>query len=169
MQYYKSPEGSLIKQLLNGVGFTHPTKTVVELSAAQARQKPAGSPHSVADILAHMNFWQAWTLAAVAGEPRSLPAKAALGWPSVSEVEWTGLVTEFAEGLERAVSYTKDAELLSRPLSPDKVIGFGFEKNTVGSALTEIIAFHNAHHAGQIILLRRTLGVWPPEGGGMTW
>ena len=169
MDYIESPKGTLIRLLLEGVGFTHPAKAVAELSGAQATVKPEGSPHSVADILAHMNFWQDFTLSAIAGEPKSVPAKAALGWPAVSENDWDALVEVFTKGLEQALRYAEDEALLTRPLSPSKKIGFGFEKNTVGSALTEIIAFHNAHHSGQIILLRRMLDAWPPEGGGMTW
>lgn len=169
MDHIESPKGTLIKLLLEGVGFTHPAKAVAELSGAQAMRKPDNSPHSVADILAHMNFWQVFTLAAIAGEPKPVPKKAALGWPAVSEGDWDALVAEFTKGLEQAIRYTEGAELLNRPLSPGKKMGFGFDKNTVGSALTEIIAFHNAHHSGQIILLRRMLDVWPPEGGGMTW
>lgn len=26
---------------------------------------------------------------------------------------------------------------------------------------------HNAYHLGQIVMMRRILGVWPPPGGGM--
>ena len=169
MDTIESPKGKLVKVLLEGVGFTHPAKTVAELSGAQAATKPESSSHSVADILAHMNFWQDFTLSAIRGEPKPVPEKAALGWPAVSEDGWDVLVDDFTKGLEQAVRYTEDAELLKRPFSPSKELGFGFDKNTVGSALTEIIAFHNAHHVGQIILLRRVLNVWPPEGGGMTW
>jgi uncharacterized damage-inducible protein DinB len=32
----------------------------------------------------------------------------------------------------------------------------------------EIIA-HNSYHTGQIALLRRQAGAWPPERGGDTW
>jgi uncharacterized damage-inducible protein DinB len=28
---------------------------------------------------------------------------------------------------------------------------------------------HKSYHLGQIALLRRTLGAWPPPGGGDTW
>ena len=169
MEHFESPTGKLIQHLLKGSGFTHPATAVAELSGAQALSKPAGSPHSVADILAHMNYWQAFTLAAIEGEPKPVPDKAALGWPEVSKQDWSNLVEEFSAGLEQAIGYTEDAALLERPLSPDKELGFGFDRNTVGSALTEIIAAHNAHHTGQIILLRRMLNLWPPEGGGMTW
>jgi len=28
---------------------------------------------------------------------------------------------------------------------------------------------HNSHHLGQIITMRRLLGLWPPPGGTITW
>ncbi|MBI1739487.1 MAG: hypothetical protein HYR57_01185 [Candidatus Koribacter versatilis] len=31
------------------------------------------------------------------------------------------------------------------------------------------IAVHNSYHVGQIALLRRQLGAWPPRRGGDTW
>jgi len=31
------------------------------------------------------------------------------------------------------------------------------------------VATHNAHHLGQVILLRQLLGVWPPPSGSWTW
>ena len=31
------------------------------------------------------------------------------------------------------------------------------------------IANHNAHHLGQVIVLRQMMGQWPPPSGGWTW
>jgi hypothetical protein len=31
------------------------------------------------------------------------------------------------------------------------------------------IRSHNSYHLGQVVLLRRMRGVWPPPGGGLTW
>jgi len=28
---------------------------------------------------------------------------------------------------------------------------------------------HNSYHVGQIAMLRRMFGAWPPRGGGDTW
>ena len=33
----------------------------------------------------------------------------------------------------------------------------------------QVIGTHNSYHAGQIALLRRQAGAWPPERGGDTW
>jgi len=40
--------------------------------------------------------------------------------------------------------------------------------STVHAMLWQI-AMHNSYHAGQIALLRRQAGAWPPERGGDTW
>jgi len=39
---------------------------------------------------------------------------------------------------------------------------------TLEAVLWQMVA-HNSYHAGQIALLRRMLGAWPPTGGGDTW
>jgi uncharacterized damage-inducible protein DinB len=39
---------------------------------------------------------------------------------------------------------------------------------TVTDVLWQMVA-HNSYHTGQIALLRRAFGFWPPPGGGDTW
>lgn len=31
------------------------------------------------------------------------------------------------------------------------------------------VAAHNSYHAGQAVVLRQLLGMWPPPSGGLTW
>jgi len=31
------------------------------------------------------------------------------------------------------------------------------------------MALHTAHHFGQVVTVRQSLGAWPPPGGGDTW
>ena len=38
-----------------------------------------------------------------------------------------------------------------------------------GYTALEVLALHNSYHLGQIVLLRRILGAWPPPSGGDTW
>jgi uncharacterized damage-inducible protein DinB len=45
------------------------------------------------------------------------------------------------------------------------------DKNVAGTleaVLWQMVA-HNSYHVGQIAMIRRTLGAWPPCGGGDTW
>jgi uncharacterized damage-inducible protein DinB len=39
---------------------------------------------------------------------------------------------------------------------------------TLEAVLWQMVA-HNSYHVGQIALMRRALGAWPPRGGGDTW
>ena len=39
---------------------------------------------------------------------------------------------------------------------------------TIRDALTHV-AEHNAHHMGQVVLLRQLIGKWPPPDGSWTW
>jgi hypothetical protein len=163
-----SPSGKLIKHILEGPGFTPLERAISGLTQEQATTKPCDSPHSVADILAHLNFWQRWTLAAIRGEHRPMPAKAADGWVGMTG-SWEGLLGEFLAGLEKAKTLTDDEALLQQPFDSESKIGWGFEKHSIGEAVLDVIAVHNAHHLGQVILLRRMINTWPPEGGGSTW
>jgi uncharacterized damage-inducible protein DinB len=163
-----SPKGAFIKNLLKGPGFTPPERVLSGLTQEQATTKPCDSPHSIADILSHLNFWQSWAMSAVHGEPKPMPATAADGWVAMTG-SWDDLVKEFLAELEKAKTLTDDEAVLQRPFDPDSKIGWGFEKHSIGEVIVDVIAIHNAHHLGQIILLRRMLRAWPPEGGGSTW
>jgi uncharacterized damage-inducible protein DinB len=163
-----SPKGAFIKNLLKGPGFTPPERTLSGIAQEQATTKPCNSPHSIADILAHLHFWQSWALSAIDGNPKPMPKRAAEGWVGLSG-SWDGLVKEFLADLEKAKTLTEDEVLLRKPFDLESKIGWGFEKHSVGEVMVDVIAVHNAHHLGQIILLRRMLGAWPPEGGGSIW
>lgn len=168
MTHYPSPAKSFIQAVLTGAGgFTPPDKTLHDLSAEDANFRLPASPHTIAEIIAHLNYWQTWTLNVVQGEPRLLPEHAADGWPAPQD--WTALKQNFLTGLQTAFDLCEDEALLTRAFSPDVSIGASFDKHTVGSALSEVIALHNAYHLGQVVLLRRMMNDWPPEGAGVTW
>lgn len=163
-----SPKGAFIKHLLKGPGFTPLERALSGVTLEQATTKPCDSPHSVADIVSHLNFWQSWAMSAIRGEHKPMPATAADGWVGMTG-SWDDLVKEFLAGLDKAKTLTKDETLLQQPFDPESKIGWGFEEHSIGEVIVDVIAIHNAHHLGQIILLRRMLGAWPPEGGGSTW
>ena len=39
---------------------------------------------------------------------------------------------------------------------------------TLEAVLWQMVA-HNSYHVGQIAMIRRALGAWPPRGGGDSW
>ncbi len=132
------------------------------ISGAQAARVPAGAPYSVAAVLGHMVFWQDFMLARVEGPPLPEPAHDPEGWPEVTVDTFEDWKRRFFEGLERARTLARDPVVLARVLSKER------EGDTGARELT-VLGVHNAHHLGQVILLRRLAGLWPPPGGGDTW
>lgn len=142
-------------------GFTPFRRALDGLSGEEAVRRPEASPHSVADVLAHMAFWQQRFLRLVDGEePQPVP-HASDGWPSVDADEWPALVERYLAGLERYRQLARDEAVLGRALVEGR-------ERSVGSAIVDYY-MHEAHHLGQVILLRRMIGAWPPPGGGDTW
>jgi uncharacterized damage-inducible protein DinB len=134
-------------------------RALAGLAPERACRAPAGAPYSPAQVLAHMAFWQDWLLAQARGEAPAFPEHAEAGWPTPDEAAWPGLVERFLAGLEEARALARTAAARHRSLP---------RGGTGGRALADL-AVHNAHHLGQIVLLRRLGGDWPPPGGGDTW
>ena len=130
-----------------------------DLSAEQAATRPAGLPHSVAELLTHVNWWLAWMLEVVeTGAAAPYPAHAADTWPAATAADWEHLKSEFYRLLARVDTHTSRPDLQS-PVNHDE---------TLGELLADF-ALHTAHHFGQIITVRQLVGAWPPASGGDTW
>lgn len=130
-----------------------------DLSSDQAAQRAQGLPHSVAELLAHINWWNAWMLEIIeTGAPVPYPQHAALTWPAVGAEGWEHTKNEF---------YTLLARIDTHAARPDLQNPVNHEE-TIGELLADF-ALHTAHHFGQIIAVRQGIGAWPPAGGGDTW
>ena len=141
-----------------------PERALEQLTAADAERRLQGAEHSIAEIVAHMSFWQEWFCRRRQGGADPMPAPAANGWPDVKPGSWPDVRDEFAAGLERAVAL---ADLSDRQITP--AIEFPpLAHYTVGNALVHV-AQHNSHHLGQAILLRQLMSLWPPPAGSWTW
>lgn len=129
------------------------------LSAADAVRVPVGHPHSVAAIVGHLHFWEAWILARLRGETPAWPEHASVGWPEVSEDAWEGVKGAFLGDLNALQNLTRDPEVCRRRTKDGR---------TVAESLLGF-ATHNVYHLGQIVTVRQALGLWPPPSGGDTW
>ena len=142
-----------------------PAQMLSDLSEGDASAKPGRAPHSIAEIVAHLQFWQSWFLKRCQGVPEPMVTTASLGWPSVPDGGWAAIRDAFLAGSQEANALS--AGDLTRSITP--AIEFpAMAAYTVSDALTHI-AVHNAHHLGQVVLLRQMLGVWPPPSGSWTW
>jgi uncharacterized damage-inducible protein DinB len=151
--------------LTSPIAYLAPEKALEGLSAGDAERRVPGTPHSVAQIVAHLAFWQDWFYARCLGRPMPMVSSAAAGWPAVPAGSWPDVRSRFVDRLQQLAALA-DADA-TRPVVPP--IEFPpLAKYTVGDALVHV-ATHNGHHLGQVIVLRQLLGAWPPPAGSWTW
>ncbi|MBX5463986.1 MAG: DinB family protein [Clostridia bacterium] len=138
-----------------------PEVALEALGTAAAGRRPEGAPYTVHQLLGHLIFWLDFALAQLRGEEPQQPAHAEEGWPfppaPPSQEELDGAVAHFLATLGEVNRYL--------PRWQEPVRG---SRRLVGELLTDL-AIHNSYHLGQIVLLRRQIGDWPPPSGGDTW
>ncbi|HUG39802.1 MAG TPA: DinB family protein [Longimicrobiales bacterium] len=148
-------------RLLDGTGAHASTvESLEDLDEERAAARLEGWPHSCHEILLHMVFWQDLFLARLEERPAPLPSSAAEGWPAPERNRWSDTLGRFTRGLEAAKGRAREDDLDAR---------LGDWRGIARGEGLSILAQHNSYHLGQIVLLRRVLGAWPPPGGGDTW
>ncbi|MFC6590611.1 DinB family protein [Deinococcus lacus] len=149
----------LPKLFRGGQAYLNVEAVLSGLSGEQATQRPDHLPHSVAELVAHVNWWNRWMLDILeTGEAKPYPEHASDTWPTAVPQDWERVRADFYELLSRIDAHATRPDLAS-PVNHEE---------TVGELLADF-ALHTAHHFGQIIVVRQLLGAWPPAGGGDTW
>ena len=158
-------------ELLRGKGaHVDPVACIEDLSLDLANRTVSGFPHPIWQVVEHMNYWMEYELRRIACDPPAYPDHAIESWPNESTVsggQWQDSVNRFVALLDRLCRLAdSDSETLGQPVAPDpsKIN----RPVTVEMVLWQIAA-HNSYHIGQIAMLRRMLGAWPPKAGGDTW
>ena len=144
------------------------TAAVLEgLSEEQAHAKPHGLPHSIAEIVGHMCYWQEWFNACALKGFTNIPEHAAEGWPAASN-GWAAVRERYLRAIETAKRIAAESNSLDEPLLPPGVQIPPLAKESRGSGILHG-AVHGSRHLGQIISMRQLMGLWPPPAGSMTW
>ena len=151
-----------IQHSLSGEGAHAATYDVFSgLDWKLAGVRPENAPHSVYQLLNHMQYWQEWVLKWLDGSRPPIPKRASSSWPGdaapASRKTWDGAVRRFRAGIEALSRRSREADLVSRDGAKSRL------------EMLQTIASHNSYHAGQVVLLRQVLGAWPPPSGGLTW
>jgi uncharacterized damage-inducible protein DinB len=153
--------------LIETLAHIPPASALDGLTAAEAERHVPGANHSIAEIVAHLNFWGTWFCNRCEGIGTPMVTSAANGWAAVAPESWPELRRQFLSTLERAAALGEDPRRLDSPIAPP--IEFPPLANyTIRDALVHV-AHHNAHHLGQVIVLRQVMGLWPPPSGSWTW
>jgi uncharacterized damage-inducible protein DinB len=154
------------EHLIDTLAYIPPARALEHLTPEEAECRVPGTNHSIAEIVAHLDFWLNWFCDRCEGVPAPMAATAAEGWPEVEPGTWQGVHDEFLRTLDRTAALTEQGRL-DAPIAPP--IEFPpLAAYTTREALVHV-AIHNAHHLGQIILLRQLMGLWPPPAGSWTW
>lgn len=162
-----------LSELLFGKGaHASPIACLEDLSAELAARHLPGFPHSIGQLVSHMNYWMDYELRRIRGERPAYPEHASESWPaspaSADAQEWDRLRKNFAAMLaEFAALAESSSEQLARPVEPTHE-GHAQIAGSLEAVLWQTVA-HNSYHVGQIALLRRAFGAWPPRAGGDTW
>lgn len=152
--YSVSSDG--IKELLEGDGqYVQPARMLGDLTEAQAVKIPPSAPYSIAQVLSHMQFYQGAEIAHVRGEAWSKPKHLDDTFAPIKPGTWTQLVKDFLAGIETLKKLSDEKANVASSARDDTDVNY----DLCGTAV------HNAYHFGQIVLLRRMQGCWPPKGG----
>jgi uncharacterized damage-inducible protein DinB len=163
----------ILIELLYGKGaHANPIACVEDVSLELAGKTVENFPNSIYQIVAHMNYWTAFELQRIRLQHPVYPAHAAESWPvnpaPANENEWKLAVERFSALLgELATLAEYSPEILAREaesVHPDHARHPSSQLAILWQTLV-----HNSYHVGQIALLRRALGAWPPRAGGDTW
>jgi uncharacterized damage-inducible protein DinB len=152
--------------LIDTSGHTPPAQVIENLSAQEAMRRLNGASHSIAEIVAHMVFWQEWVRHRCEGIAQPIPQKATEGWPDIQKDAWPAMASRFVHGLEGLVKMGESGDLDQKIVPAVEVPHLADMTRRDGVIH---VANHNSHHLGQIITLRQLMGLWPPPSGGMTW
>jgi uncharacterized damage-inducible protein DinB len=162
-----------LTELLLGKGaHADPLACVEDLSAELAARPVAGFPHSMAQLVFHMNYWMDYELRRIHGERPAYPEHNSESFPPVPSPadaqDWDGLRVRFAGLLANFTALANSPpEQMRQPIESAHV-GETKVAGTLEAVLWQIVA-HNSYHVGQIAMIRQALGAWPPPGGGDTW
>ena len=137
------------------------TKNAIKgVNAEQADWKPEGADNSIREIINHLNYYNNAYLERfkgndyeykVADNDETFDKGEAPSWEAEAE-RFDAIMSEFRQLLQNA-DESKFDEAVSAT------------NHAMWSELVFNINAHNAHHGGQIVLLRKLQGSWDSKGG----
>ncbi|MEM8734826.1 MAG: DinB family protein [Planctomycetota bacterium] len=120
---------------------------------------PDTQPHSLWQQLEHMRICQ-WDLIGFSIDPDHRSPPFPLGyWPDpsveASESQWQSSLSAFRRDAREFQSLVRNTTDLTADLP--HAVGYSVLREAL------VLADHNAYHLGQVVALRRALGIWPTE------
>ncbi|MBM4185758.1 MAG: DinB family protein [Gemmatimonadetes bacterium] len=157
----------ILRDLVRGTNaHIDPVAAVEDVPWEMAGRRAPGLPHSIWQLLGHLNYWIDFVLKRIEGVALTLPAHASESWPADTEprdqAAWDHEVALLRTNLGQ-LEVLAEAKASTLARIADAKMGW-----TVESYLWLLVA-HNSYHTGQIVQVRQALGAWPPARGSLTW
>ena len=152
----------ILLNALKGVNaHVDPRNAVEALTIEVAGKEIKNSPYTIWQILKHINFWQERFISYIKEDYTRPSLSAKEGWsfsasPS-NEEELQNEIKKFKLSLDEVNNFNKE-ELEKKA-----------QRYKSGYDVLQAMASHISYHIGEIVLMRRMLGSWPPLSGGDTW
>lgn len=130
-----------------------------DLAEAERGRRPAGSPHSPWELVEHIRIGQLDLLEYLQEPPQRVLAWPEGYWPDSprppTDAAWGDAVDAVVRDRERIEAFVADEAVdLAAP------IPWGEGRTSLRTILLALD--HTAYHVGQLVLVRRLLGAWPP-------
>ena len=148
----------LVWLLEGGHAHTSLDAAVKGFAPEQAGLRPAGAKHSAWELLEHMRIAQHDILGFSLSADHVSPKWPEGYWPAqpgpANKADWQDAVRAFERDLAQFTDLIRDPaqDLYQR-------FPWGDGQTLMREAL--LIADHNSYHLGQLVLVRRLLGIWP--------
>lgn len=147
----------LVKLLSGGSAYATFDQIIADFPAGLRGEIPKGMPHSAWMLLEHMRLAQ-WDILDFSRNPKYKEMKFPDDyWPKgpapANQAAWEKSIQSFRDDLEAVKAFVIDpnTDLFAK-------VAWGKGQTILREAL--LVADHNSHHLGQLIDVRRLLGVW---------
>ena len=129
---------------------------------AEARdRRPPGAPHSPWEVLEHMRL-TLWDILEFSRDPKHVSPQFPSGyWPPSGSTSAGGAWEKSVDAFERDLQAMKDLVFDPRRDLFEKVDHPDAQPHHTLAREAMVVVDHNGYHLGEMVLLRRLLGVWP--------
>ncbi len=148
-----------VLRLLEGRGaHVGPDQVLSGIPATKRGSKPKGFPHTPWQLLEHLRIAQ-WDILEYSRNPNHISPEFPEGyWPESekppSADAWGKSVQAFQNDLEQMCELVRNPEIDLLAAIPHAQNGHTILREAL------ILADHNSYHLGQLVLVRKALGIW---------
>ena len=151
-------KNQLIEHLKGGSAFMPVEELLKFISSEAICRRPKDLPYSFYEIFYHMRFAQKDILDYTKDEDYTSPQWPQEYWPKSNTLdsleEWDSLKSRFFEEQQELIDFLQDTTNdLLKPVNSET-------KNTLLREVLLVIE-HNAYHTGQLLIVLRSLGLYP--------